>query len=913
MKLDATLSRKFLLFWGGSTLFVLILVGGTFLFFLGQYHQTAADVALAKSFKQVDTQLRLRDQRLGNIVLGLARNRDVVSVVNLLNKYQDKENYQPLIFDAEKKKLARRLLDQETLDDSSYIAIYTQDLDLVAFSRRTGAFAGDSGILSYRKGAPFYLARKGTGEFSPLSKLPPIGAETAPAEIPDALENAYRLSSGTLIQTVATPILRKHAGAPDEMIGVVVAANVLGDAFVEQTSQFIGHSLSLHIPGLRTSPPPGSFQPIAANGLPNIFATPGAFLPFSDKNYFSGAAEIRTSLGKKAAFLIGVDKRTFVSTIEALQESIMWVLAIVAVTIFPLGAYFIRLNLTAPIGKLMSGVDALSRQEAGAAIDLDSRDELGVLARSFNHMALTIHAREKDLRARHDQLRHERSRVEKYLDIAEAVIVEIDVSGSVVLINRLGCDLLGFPEDEIVGKDWFDTFVPEEKREEVRAVHAAMVSGEIESAEHFENDVVTKSGEHRFLAWHNVAQRDDGGTIVGVLSSGQDITERMAAEAAFRQSQKMEALGQLTGGVGHDFNNLLQILSGNIELMRSLDNVDGKIEGYLDRLESATNRGSSLTHRLLAFSRQQALSPTPTNVNGLVVGLKDMLQRTLGETVEFETVLIPNPWMAMIDADQFEHALVNLAVNARDAMPDGGNLMIETANVTLDAAYADRHDEVTPGDYVRISVTDTGEGMTPDVLDHVFEPFFTTKEIGKGSGLGMSMVYGFVKQSRGHISIYSEVGKGTTVNTYLPRTGQVSERNAGGMDEGQELLSGHERILLVEDDPMVREVSVELLKNQGYEIVEAGSGAEALRRMRDGPPFDLLFTDLVLPGGMNGKRVADEAQRLQPGIRVLYATGYSENAVIHNGRLDKGVNLLNKPYMRKELLAKVRAIIDGEK
>jgi CheY-like chemotaxis protein len=318
-----------------------------------------------------------------------------------------------------------------------------------------------------------------------------------------------------------------------------------------------------------------------------------------------------------------------------------------------------------------------------------------------------------------------------------------------------------------------------------------------------------------------------------------------------------------------------------------------------------------LTGRLLAFSRKTTLSPVTTGVSELIGGVHDMLQRTLGETVELKVEGPPDLWPATIDPHQFELALVNLAINAKDAMPRGGTMTIETANVTLDKTFAEQHEEVIPGDYVEVAVSDTGTGMPHEVLEKVFEPFFTTKEVGEGSGLGLSMVYGFAKQSKGQITVNSEVDHGTTIKLYMPRS-QEEAGESDTKDDTQEYARGSERILVVEDDPNVRKGPVKILRDQGYEVVEAGNGEEAINHLKTGQSFDLLFTDVVLPGGMTGVEIAEEAKRRQPGIKVLYATGYAENAVVHNGHLDPGVILVNKPYRRAELLGKVRAVLDSE-
>jgi PAS domain S-box-containing protein len=383
-------------------------------------------------------------------------------------------------------------------------------------------------------------------------------------------------------------------------------------------------------------------------------------------------------------------------------------------------------------------------------------------------------------------------------------------------------------------------------------------------------------------------------------------------EDALRQAQKMEAVGQLTGGVAHDFNNLLQIIIGNLDTIRR------NLPAELTRLQRASNnamagaqRAAALTQRLLAFSRRQPLDPKPIDVNALVNGLSQLVHRTLGETIAVESVLGAGLWRVEVDPNELEAAILNLAVNARDAMADGGRLTIETANAHIDQSYASTHAEVVPGQYVSVSVSDTGSGMDAKTIAQAFEPFFTTKPIGKGTGLGLSQVYGFVKQSGGHVKIYSELGQGTTVKIYLPRLSgeavQAQEEQAGPIPDG----SAEETILVVEDDDDVRTYSVESLRELGYRVIEAHDGPSALRLLERQERVDLLFTDVVLPSNMTGAQVAAQARGMRPNLKVLFTTGYARNAIIHQGRLDKGVQLITKPFSFADLASKIRDVLDG--
>ena len=390
----------------------------------------------------------------------------------------------------------------------------------------------------------------------------------------------------------------------------------------------------------------------------------------------------------------------------------------------------------------------------------------------------------------------------------------------------------------------------------------------------------------------------------------EQIARREQVESQLRQSQKMEALGQLTGGIAHDFNNMLGVIMGAHDLMsRRIRNGDFGIQRFMDAATSATERAAVLTQRLLAFARQQPLAPQPIDANKMIGNMSDLLQSTLGEHIQIETVTAAGLWMIHADLQQLESAVLNIAINARDAMPDGGKLTIETANAYLDDDYCRQNPEVQPGQFVMTAITDTGNGMAPDVAARVFDPFFTTKPTGKGTGLGLSQVYGFVKQSRGHIKIYSELGSGTTVKIYLPRL--IGDAKDIKRVTAEPIRTGDrsEIILVVEDDALMRRLATEALHELGYTVFDSENAANALAILDREDGVKLLFTDVVMPD-TNGKKLADEALRRRPKLKVLFTTGYTANAVVHGGVLDPGVQLISKPFTLDQLAAKVRAVLD---
>jgi signal transduction histidine kinase len=389
----------------------------------------------------------------------------------------------------------------------------------------------------------------------------------------------------------------------------------------------------------------------------------------------------------------------------------------------------------------------------------------------------------------------------------------------------------------------------------------------------------------------------------------EQMQKREQVESQLRQSQKMEAIGQLTGGIAHDFNNMLGVISGSLELMeRRIRKGDVAIERFATAAMQATKRAAVLTHRLVAFARQQPLAPEAVNANALISAMSDLMRSTLGEHIQVETVTAAGLWLAKADYHQLENAVLNLAINARDAMPDGGKLTVETGNTFLDDTYVRGHADVKPGQYVMVAISDTGTGMRPDVAARAFDPFFTTKSAGKGTGLGLSQVYGFIKQSNGHIKIYSEVGAGTTVKIYLPRLTEGLVIVEPPVALPPEIAGNGELVLVVEDDPLMRKFTTEAVGELGYNVIEADTAAKALAILDEQRGIKLLFTDVVMPD-VSGKKLADEALRKRPDLRVLYTTGYTANAVVHGGILDAGVSLLGKPFTMDELARKLRAAL----
>lgn len=556
-------------------------------------------------------------------------------------------------------------------------------------------------------------------------------------------------------------------------------------------------------------------------------------------------------------------------------------------------------------------------QWVGVHTDITEQREAEAALRDLNATLETrIDERTREIQAAFDRLEESERRFRILVEgVTDYAIYMLDPQGIITNWNAGAERIKGYSASEIIGQH-FSTFYAERDREAgmpARTLDTATRTGKFEA----EGWRVRKDGTEFWASVVVDAIRDESGQIVGFAKITRDLTEKRAVEEQLRQSQKMEAVGQLTGGIAHDFNNLLTIITGNMDLAaRALDNPEGapRARRAMANAMKGAERAAALTQRLLAFSRRQPLAPKTLDLDKVVAGMSELLNRSLGELVKLEIVTSPGLWPVEADPNQMENALINLAVNARDAMPSGGTLTIETANAYLDSGYSAAHAEVPPGNYVVVAVSDTGVGMPKENLARVFEPFFTTKEIGRGTGLGLSQVYGFVKQSGGHVSMYSEEGRGTTVKMYLPRfTGDIAADDSPEFGGPASRGVKGETILVVEDDEEVRAFSAEVLRELGYNVLEAGDGKAALRLL-DQPSLqiDLLFTDVVMPE-MSGRELSDEIHKTRPALKVLYTSGYTRNAIVHGGRLDAGVALLAKPFTPRDLAERVRDILDAGK
>lgn len=514
----------------------------------------------------------------------------------------------------------------------------------------------------------------------------------------------------------------------------------------------------------------------------------------------------------------------------------------------------------------------------------------------------------RSLRRSEEALRKERDTAQTYLDVAGVILLALDADQKVTLINKKGCEVLGRAERDIVGKNWFDHFVPEPFRSEMKEYFPRFVEGDIERFAYFENPVLTSSGEERMIAWRNTVLVDESGRIEGTLSSGEDVTERKRLEDQLRQAQKMEAVGRLAGGVAHDFNNILTTIIGYGSLMQ-FDLDDGNpAKPYVEQILSSAERAARLTQSLLAFSRKQIINPKPVRL-GVVAGkMEKLLAKIIGEDIELRTVCHDENATVWADSGQLEQILMNLAANARDAMPDGGVLTIETDRMELDGDFIKAHGYGKPGPYAVLSVTDTGTGMDEKTRTKIFEPFFTTKEVGKGTGLGLSIVYGIVKQNSGYVSVYSEPGRGTTFRIYLPAIlMNIEEAGAAALTDA---ARGTETVLVAEDDADVRKLTKAVLEGAGYTVIEAVDGENAIRLFAEHKDeIELVLIDVIMPKA-NGKAVSEAIRKMRPRVKIIFTSGYTADIIHKKGILEEGAHFIAKPILPNALLDRVRKTLD---
>jgi len=643
----------------------------------------------------------------------------------------------------------------------------------------------------------------------------------------------------------------------------------------------------------------GTAQPFIAKGLTGI-------------ERFYILRPLETIGAGNLYFAAGIDSGELAAEAYSQLPEQFLPLAIIAFLAYLVAWWGSELAILIPIRRLVAKAEQFRGGDFSARIGPSyAQNEIGLLGRSFDAAAEAVSRGQGEIKASEARAQKRARDMESLFQASPYGIIALDRATNVMWWNPAAERIFGYPATDVIGRP--HPVVPEQEERHFRSHFERALSGE--KLRNIRGVRRTKDGRKIEVEFSSAPLIDPGGNALGVVYVVNDITERVQLERQFLQAQKMEMVGQLTGGIAHDFNNLLGVLVGNLDLARERLAADPEALDLVDTALDAGLRGAELNKRLLAFARQQALSPEIVDVNASLAGMAGLLKRSLGERVEIRLDCAAGVWPVRVDPVQLETAIVNLAVNARDAMPTGGILALETRNVTLDADYAARYVETNPGDYAMVIVSDTGTGMTPEVLARVFEPFFTTKPVGKGTGLGLSMVYGFIKQSGGHVNVYSEPGRGTSIRLYLPRAASGEARGeAPGAGESGGQQGRNELVLVVEDNPDMRRIAVRQIKDLGYRVEEAENADRAKVLLDEGLKPDLMFVDVVMPGAMDGIEFAEEVAARRPGIRVLLTSGFTERATVEARKRDGRAlpfALLGKPYRKDELARAVRAALDN--
>ncbi len=618
---------------------------------------------------------------------------------------------------------------------------------------------------------------------------------------------------------------------------------------------------------------------------------------------------MRTARHMPGEIHVGMNEEVFYKQInDSVKMTIIMTIVCLALGLFLV--YTISGYLSKPLKNLSLGMKKIENGDLEYRLEEKGDYEVLNLLQGYNRMTESILDSTTRLQQAEEALRKERNFSQSIIDTAQAIILLLNPDGSVAEFNPYMEKLSGYSIEEVRGKDWFETFLPEHDRQKIGELFTKAIS-DIKTKGNI-NPIVTRDGKELTIEWFDRTLKDKNGDITGILAIGQDITERRNIEEQLRQSQKMEAIGMLAGGVAHDFNNLLTVILGNAQLASMNVVKDESLRKRIEEIKKAGEKAASLTRQLLAFSRKQIVQPKLLDINEVINEMEKMLKHMIGENIDFQTVLGPELWKICADPGQINQIIMNMVINSRDAMLRGGGLTIETANADLNENYFCEHGiKEVPGHYVMLAVSDTGSGMDKETQEHIFEPFFTTKEVGQGTGLGLSTIYGIVKQNNGFIWVYSEPGKGTTFKVYLPKVKDVEpeEKEQTPVDDS----GGSETVLIVEDDDNLRKFAQRALQMYGYRILDAENGEDALRVCGEYEgQIDLMITDVVMPK-MGGREAAERLQHLYPQIKVIYMSGYTDNTIVHYGVLAPELNFIQKPFTPKGLARKVRETLESEK
>ncbi|MCW8825251.1 MAG: bacteriohemerythrin [Gammaproteobacteria bacterium] len=826
-----------------------------------------------------------------------------IASIELINKYEDVENYNVFLIDEEKKSIAKQLLSRVKLSFNDDIVLYGNNHELVAFvAQDDGGYRLN--YISYENSEPQLFWRYEhqrdftLGEF----KFPPnILYKHKNLYDPNLL---FKTSIITYQRIIDRLSIKSHQSIIDEGTGDVVGhiemSKILDESYFKKLSETLDMDISYSFESADSE---------EIGDMKDILVSQELDIKQTEENYT--AKLFKEIPNGNIYFIVKLNKQILNAFLNNNRSQFLLILMLVAIFTLILMRIILNRGIDRPLSALMEQIRKIESMDYSESDPIVSGDELEDISININRLALTVQEREASLKSSMEEQKYLLSQIRMLLDSTAEAIYGLDLNGLCTFANPACVKLLGVRSvDDLIGKNMHK--LTHHTRSDGSHYH----EGECPIFEvlqtgngiHVDSDVLWRADGTSFKAeyWSYPIIYD--GTITGAVVTFLDITERMLAEEGLRRAKKMDAIGQLSGGIAHDFNNILGVILGNLELMERQVGLNEKTHKRISSMKKASRRAADLTKQLLSFSRNKSGEFAVCDINKLIIGMDNLITRSLTPEIEVKSHFDDELWRTEIDPGEFEDALLNLCINARDAIGGHGYLTIETNNTVLDSEYCSKNIGAIPGDYVELSVIDSGAGITPEQMEHIFEPFYTTKDQGKGTGLGLSMVFGFVKRAGGHIRCSSEVGVGTTFRIYLPRSLRdvVLIRTE---KQDMSLPHGTETILIVDDDSGILELAKELLESQGYYVLTAGSGGQALQILTAEKNIDLLFSDVVMPGGINGYELAEKAKLIQPEIKILLTSGYTKKGAVTNSQLRFAASLLNKPYSLMELSQRIRLIL----
>lgn len=883
-----------------AVMLVVIALGFYFDSFLKKSSLNNAHTRILHSYQRLAYNLKDIEKKLNDGIAFTQSDEKMHASIKLINNYQDKNNYNTYLIDEEKKMLVNQLLNRVKLSFNEEIFLYDKNNELISFVKKEQE-KYQLGYISYSDSIPrvfkrYEDQREYTSENIQLTpNIDNYGNLTTTNKI-----TYHHMDSRIKIKS------HQHIFISDskQFIGHIEISRILDENYFVELSQTLGLNIKHSF---------DSSLEKEAQLLSNKIDTQSLNI-IQNKQSYSVILK-QPSLNKSIYYLVELDKTNLNLLLNKSRRQFLILLVLVTISIIVLMRYIINYSLAHPLSRLMKQIDKIEHQDYSKSKAVATGDELEAVSKNINQLAQTVQERESSLKMSmveqaqlSSQIRDREAQLHTLIQTLPDLVWLKNPDGVFLSCNKKMERLYGAKEIDIVGKTDYD-FVNKELADSFRKHDKeAMAAGKATMNE--EEITFADDGHKELLETIKTPMLSPEGKVIGVLGVARDITERRQIEKELRRSQKMEAIGQLTGGIAHDFNNLLGIILGNLELLELELPSNDRSHEKIRSIYKAGQRAAKLTKQLLNFSRSEAEQVATTNINQLLEDINDLIKRSLTPEIEITHQLDTNLWMTEIDSGDFEDSLLNLCINARDAMNGHGHITITTKNITFDTAYYEQNPDIKPGDYVEIAISDNGEGIPSELKEKIFEPFYTTKDLGKGTGLGLAMVYGFVKRSGGSIKLDSEAGVGTTFRLYIPRTNKEELNiNQSGMEKN-DIPYGQETILVVDDEEGLLNLAKALLEKQGYHVLTANDGNKALEILSEDPTIDLLFSDIVMPKDINGYELAEKATALRHELKVLLTSGYTEKVQLKDEQKQFANNILSKPYNYEALAKRVRRILD---